>query len=113
MLVVSTFGYRISRKLSRRLRENRAAHRIARSVTSATTDSTTASRTVEDSLRDVENSEHHYRETAPTGSTPITALTLTDVLTDPSLRDNYSESTDDEYLEVDSQWAGPAPSNSA
>jgi len=110
MLVVVTFGYRISRRLSQRLKMTRAAHRIPRSVAGTTTNFTT---TVESSLRDVENSEHHYQETVPTGLTPITALTLTDVLTDPSLRDNYSECTDDEYLEVDSQWAGPGPSNSA
>jgi len=113
MLVVVTFGYRIRRKISRRIRKTSDPHGIPRSFTSATTNITTASRTAEQSLRDRENGEYRYRETTPTGSTPITPLTLTDVLTDPSLPDNYSECTDDEYLEVDSQWAGPGPSNSA
>ena len=101
MLVVVTFGYRLRRRLSRRFKQARGANQTQESATRPESNTSAT-----DSIRDEENSD------APTGSTPITTLTLTEVLTDPSIRHDDSQCIDDEYLEVDSQWAGPAPSAS-
>lgn len=91
--------------VSRRLRQSRCANQPRESSTRPESNARAA-----DSLRDGENDEHRYRNTARTArSTPITTLTLTEVLTDPSIRHDDFQCVDDEYLEVDSQWAGPGP----